>query len=92
MRLWTREEILWRARHAPEPLADEFLALQGRLHDREIRAAQNSTTSGKPPSSDGPGKPAPKSQRARGTRPRGGQPGGSPDIPAARSSRCPSRR
>ena len=76
MRLWTREEILWRARHAPEPLADEFLTLQGRLHDLEIRAAQNSTNSSRPPSSDGPGsKPAPKSQRERGTRTRGGQPG-----------------
>jgi len=75
VRLWTREEILWRAANEPEPLADEFLVLQRRLHDLEIRAAQNSTNSGKPPSSDGPGKPAPKSQRARGARARGGQPG-----------------
>ena len=75
VRLWTREEILWRAANEPEPLADEFLVLQRRLHDLEIRAAQNSTNSGKPPSSDGPGKPAPKSQRERGTRARGGQRG-----------------
>lgn len=75
MRLWTRDEILWRAAHEPEPLADEFLVLQRRLHDLEIRTAQNSTNSGKPPSSDGPGKPAPKSQRERGARARGGQPG-----------------
>ena len=75
MRMWTREEILWRARHQPERLADAFLTLQGRLHELEIRAAQNSTNSSKPPSSDGFGKPAPKSQRPRGTRPCGGQPG-----------------
>lgn len=72
---WTREEILWRARHAPQPLADDVLAMRTRVQELETRLAQNSTNSSKPPSSDGPGKPAPKSQRVRGTRPSGGQPG-----------------
>jgi len=72
---WTREEILWRAGHEPEPLADDVLAMRTRLQELETRQAQNSTNSSKPPSSDGLGKPAPKSQRVRGTRATGGQPG-----------------
>jgi transposase len=72
---WTREEILWRAGHEPEPLADDVLAMRTRLEELETRQAQNSTNSSKPPSSDGLGKPAPKSQRVRGTRATGGQPG-----------------
>ena len=73
--MWTREEILRRAAAEPQRLADDILALQQRLQELEARLAQTSTNSHKPPSSDGPLKPAPKSQPQRGTRPRGGQPG-----------------
>lgn len=72
---WTRKEILWRAGNEPESLADDVLALRTRLEELETRQARNSTNSSKPPSSDGLGKPAPKSQRVRGTRAPGGQPG-----------------
>jgi transposase len=72
--------------------------LEGRVKELEARLATNSTNSSKPPSSDGPRKPAPKSLRKRGARKPGGQPGhqghtlkmvGTPDhIHVHRASTC----
>lgn len=49
--------------------------LTARIESLEAQLAKNSSNSGKPPSSDGLKKPAPKSQREKGKRQRGGQPG-----------------
>lgn len=49
--------------------------LTARIEYLEAQLAKNSGNSGKPPSSDGLKKPAPKSQRERGKRQSGGQPG-----------------
>ena len=49
--------------------------LAARLQALEDRVSKNSRNSGKPPSSDGLNKPAPKSQRKRHGRRSGGQPG-----------------
>jgi transposase len=49
--------------------------LAGRIQGLEDRVAKNSQNSGKPPSSDGLNKPAPKSRRKRHDRKSGGQPG-----------------
>ena len=46
-----------------------------RIEYLEAQLAKNSSNSGKPPSSDGLKKPAPKSQREKGKRASGGQPG-----------------
>ena len=52
-----------------------FEQLIVRLQSLEDRVAKNSSNSGKPPSSDGLNKPAPKSGRKRHGRKTGGQPG-----------------
>jgi hypothetical protein len=49
--------------------------LTARIAQLEAQLAKNSRNSGKPPSSDGLKKPAPKSQRESGKRKRGGQVG-----------------
>jgi len=49
--------------------------LEARIQALEDQLAKNSRNSGKPPSSDGYNKPAPKSLRKRHGRKRGGQPG-----------------
>jgi transposase len=56
-------------------LTDNFKLLEARLQALEDRLAKNSSNSGKPPSSDGYNKPAPKSLRKRHKRKSGGQPG-----------------
>ena len=67
---------------APEQVADlvralhqQVKTLQTRARELERRLGQNSGKSGKPPSSDGYRKPAPKSLRGNRGRPFGGQPG-----------------
>jgi transposase len=49
--------------------------LEARIQVLENQLSKNSRNSGKPPSSDGLSKPAPKSQRKRHGRKSGGQPG-----------------
>ena len=56
-------------------LTDNFKLLAARMQALEDRLAKNSSNSGKPPSSDGYNKPAPKSLRKRHRRKSGGQPG-----------------
>jgi transposase len=56
-------------------LADNFKVLAARMQALEDRLAKNSSNSGKPPSSDGYNKPAPKSLRKRHGKKSGGQPG-----------------
>ncbi len=78
----SREEIIALCAAAPEQVADLVLALyaqvqalQERVRELERRLGLNSSNSGKPPSSDGYRKPAPKSLRTKSGRPSGGQPG-----------------
>jgi transposase len=56
-------------------LTDNFKLLAARMQALEDHLAKNSSNSGKPPSSDGYNKPAPKSLRKRHKRKSGGQPG-----------------
>ena len=52
-----------------------FVALAERIEKLEDQLAKNSSKSGKPPSSDGYEKPAPKSRRKRSGKKSGGQVG-----------------
>lgn len=54
---------------------ETFLALAERIEKLEDQLAKNSRNSGKPPSSDGYEKPAPKSRRKRSQKKNGGQVG-----------------
>lgn len=56
-------------------LREENHALKGRIGELEAQVRTNSRNSSKPPSSDGLGKPAPKSLRKSSGRPPGGQAG-----------------
>jgi transposase len=55
--------------------AAQIAKLQARVAELEARLGMNSRNSHKPPSSDGPARPAPKSLRGRSGRKPGGQPG-----------------
>ena len=66
--MFTREELLISAKHNPEALVDIILAFQEQVQSLTARIQQlrkNSRNSSKPPSSDGPAKPDPKSLRKR---------------------------
>ena len=76
------EEIRAAYRQGEEAVVELFIqtlsmieVLATRVKELEDRLAKNSSNSGKPPSSDGYNKPAPKSLRKRHKRKSGGQPG-----------------
>ncbi len=71
----TREEILALASTNPEALVDIIQSLARRLSELEGVLKKNSRNSSKPPSSDGPAKPKPKSLRKSSGKKSGGQPG-----------------
>jgi transposase len=71
--MFTREDILTLARTNPEALADIIQALTRRLAELEGILNKNSRNSSKPPSSDGPAKPKPKSLRKSSGKKSGGQ-------------------
>ena len=78
----SREEIIALCATAPEQVADLVMtlyvqveALEARVRELQRRLGQNSGNSGKPPSTDGYQKPAPKSLRTKSGHPSGGQPG-----------------
>ena len=83
MRVLTRrEELLSQARRHPEAVVDQLLAseqqnkaLLEKVRKLEESQSLNSRNSGKPPSSDGLAKPAPRSLRNKTGRRPGGQPG-----------------
>jgi transposase len=58
-----------------QTLTAEMAALTAKVVELEGRLAQNSRNSSQPPSSDGDGKPKPKSLRKAGQNPTGGQKG-----------------
>lgn len=59
----------------PEGIIDIMLDLKRRIEELEARLKTNSRNSSKPPSSDGYGKPSPKSRRVKSGRKSGGQEG-----------------
>jgi len=67
-------EIYRQGEEAVVALIQQLIATNRALEDQ---LAKNSRNSGKPPSSDGYNKPAPKSLRKRHGRKSGGQPGAS---------------
>lgn len=75
----TREEILTAYAQGEEAVVALFEQTLGQLAARvsalEEQRAKNSRNSSKPPSSDGPNKPAPKSTRKPSGKKSGGQPG-----------------
>jgi len=79
IQLPTDEEIRAAFDQGKEAVVELFHRTVGQLAARvqalEDRVSKNSRNSGKPPSSDGLSKPAPKSQRKRRGRKSGGQPG-----------------
>lgn len=56
-------------------MREDISRMAGEIQSLRDQLSKNSRNSGKPPSSDGYAKPAPKSQRERGKRKSGGQPG-----------------
>lgn len=80
--MFTREKLLVLAKHNPEALVDSILdfqeqlqSLTDRIKQLEQQLRKNSRNSSKPPSSDGPAKPNPKSLRKRTGKKSGGQKG-----------------
>jgi transposase len=67
--------MLWPLQQQVQDLMAQMAVMQERIKQLEGRLALNSRNSSKPPSSDGLGKPAPKSLRASGKKPNGGQQG-----------------
>lgn len=67
--------MLWPLQHQVQQLLAQMAVMQERIKHLEGRLALNSKNSSKPPSSDGMGKPAPKSLRPSGKRPNGGPKG-----------------
>jgi len=81
-KVYSREDLENIYMRAPDTLIDIILDLQEknvvllkRSEELEQRLRKNSRNSSKPPSSDGPGKPAPKSQRKKSGKKTGGQKG-----------------
>ncbi len=68
-------EALWPLRQQVPELLEQMAVMQERIKQLEGRLALNSKNSGKPPSSDGLNKPAPKSLRVAAEKPSGGQKG-----------------
>lgn len=67
--------LLWPLQQQVKNLMAQMVVMQDRIKQLEGRLAKNSKNSSKPPSSDGLGKPAPKSLRKAGQNPNGGQKG-----------------
>lgn len=66
---------LWPLQQLVQDLMAQMAVMQDRIKQLEGRLALTSKNSSKPPSSDGLGKPAPKSLRKSGQNPNGGQKG-----------------
>jgi transposase len=70
-----KDELIRELMARVQVLTAEMAALTAKVIELEGRLAQNSRNSSKPPSSDGYGKPKPKSLRKAGQNPTGGQKG-----------------